>query len=258
MNINISRAATEITSFIKESCRKESCQSVFIGLSGGIDSSTALYLAAKSLGINHVYPVLLPYGNLSTEDTKDAWSVVKSLHIPSKNIEIIDIKPFVDSVVTYDSEMDDLRKGNVMARMRTIILFDLARKNNYLVVGTENKTEHLLGYYTRFGDEASDIEPLRNLYKSQVFELAKFLNVPEKIVQKTPSAGLWSGQTDEKEFGFTYKEADKILYLYSEKRVSKVEIQNMGFKKSLVEKIWYWIEKGEVKERLPYIYNSKS
>ena len=148
--------------------------------------------------------------------------------------------------------MDDARKGNVMARVRMIVLFDLSKKFNYLVMGTENKTEHLLGYYTRFGDEASDIEPLRELYKTQVFDLAKYLRVPQETINKAPTAGLWEGQTDEGEFGFSYKEADEILYLYANKKLTKKEIIAKGYGKKVIERLWWWVSKGEFKDRVPY------
>ncbi len=148
--------------------------------------------------------------------------------------------------------MDTMRKGNIMARMRMIVLYDLSRKHNFMVLGTENKTEHLLGYYTRFGDEASDIEPIRELYKTHVYQLAKYLGVPRELIVKPPTAGLWENQTDEGEFGFSYKVADEILYQYCEKKLSKKEIIAQGHNSNVVEKIWWWIKKGEFKNRLPH------
>lgn len=251
-NINVEKTSIRLVNFIKNACKKEKIKDVFIGVSGGVDSATSLSLSVKALGRQHVFPVLLPYGELNNEGTRDAKLVIDALDISSSQITIIDIKPFVDSVVSYDKSMDEGRKGNVMARMRMVALFDLSKKHNRLVIGTENKTEHLLGYYTRFGDEASDIEPIRELYKTQVFKLAKYLKVPEKILTKAPTAGLWEGQTDEKEFGFSYKIADEILYLYSEKNLSKSQIISQGYNAKVVERLWWWIEKGEFKDRVPY------
>lgn len=250
--VDTRKATKNFVKLIRTSCKKEGVTDVLIGVSGGVDSATSLSLTVKALGKNHVYPVLLPYGDLSNQGTKDAWLIINYLQIPKKQVITIDIRPFTDAVVAVDSDMDEGRRGNVMARMRMIVLFDLAKKFNRLVVGTENKSEHLLGYYTRFGDEASDIEPIRGLYKFQVYELAKFLNIPQKILEKSPTAGLWEGQTDEGEFGFSYKIADEILYLHFEKKLGKKEIVNRGFTKDVVGRVWWWIEKGNFKDRLPY------
>ncbi len=249
---NPSEYSKKTISFIKNACKKEKIEDVLIGLSGGVDSATSLTLTVKALGKEHVFPVLLPCGKLNDEGTNDAMFIIRSLKINPKQIMTVDIKPFVDAVSKYDKSMDEGRLGNVMARMRMVVLFDLSKKFNRLVVGTENKTEHLLGYYTRFGDEASDIEPLRNFYKTQVFELAKYIKVPQKIIDKKPTAGLWPGQTDEGEFGFEYKVADEILFLFSEKGLSKSEIVKKGFDKKIVDRVWWWIEKGEFKDRVPY------
>ena len=144
-----------------------------------------------------------------------------------------------------------------MARMRMVVLYDLAKAMPALVIGTENKTEHLLGYYTKFGDEASDIEPLRHLYKTQVYELARYLDVPEKILSKPPTAGLWEDQTDEGEFGFTYKEVDEVLFLHFDQHVSKEAIIKRGYNKKTIERMWWWIEKGRFKDRLPVILQER-
>lgn len=242
----------ELVGFIKNVCQKEKYTDVLVGVSGGIDSATSLTLAVMALGKDHVHPILLPYGTLSDQGTKDAWLVITSLGIDHKQVQVIDIKPLVDAVAGYDQTMNASRLGSIMARMRMVILYDLVKKYQFMVVGTENLTEHLLGYYTRFGDEASDIEPLRNLYKYQVFELAKYLAVPEQILTKHPSAGLWEGQTDEGELGFTYKDADEILYLYHEEKLSPGEIVSKGYSVNLVKRVWKWINFAEYKDRLPY------
>jgi len=251
-SINPQEKFEELVGFIKEVCHKEKISDVLLGVSGGVDSATSLALSVRALGTSHVFPVLLPYGELSDQGTKDARLLLSHLKIPESQIQIIDIKLLVDALMTLDPLMDEGRKGNVMARMRMVVLFDLAKKHNYLVLGTENKTEHLLGYYTRFGDEASDLEPLSELYKFQVYELAEYLEVPEEIITKDPTAGLWEGQTDEKEFGFSYKTADEILYLYSEEKLSKKDIVDKGFDKEIVDRVWWWIDKGFLKDRLPY------
>ncbi len=150
--------------------------------------------------------------------------------------------------VRHDKEK--VRVGNIMARIRMILLYDLAKKHNALVCGTENKSEFLLGYFTRFGDEASDFEPIQHLYKTQVFQLASFLNVPKNIIQQVPTAGLWRNQTDEKEFGFTYKEADQVLFYYYDQKLKLEEIKGMGFKNAAT--IINFALKNSYKHRTPY------
>jgi len=244
------KTASQLVQFIQSTFRRLEYKNALIGVSGGIDSAVSLTLTARALGTKHVYPVILPYGRLNDEGSKDAEMLITKLNIPSGNVIQKDIAPLVDPIVSLDPAMDVIRQGNIMARMRMVILFDLSKKLNALVVGTENRTEHLLGYYTRFGDAASDIEPLRHLYKAQIYELARYLNIPEKILTKPPSAGLWKGQTDEGEFGFTYKEVDGILSLYADKHLSKQAICKKGHNRQLVEKIWWWIEKGNLKDSL--------
>jgi NAD+ synthase len=137
-----------------------------------------------------------------------------------------------------------------MARIRMIILFDLAKQLNAMVCGTENKSEKLLGYFTRFGDAASDLEPLSHLYKTQVFQLAKYLKVPKFITDQSPTAGLWDGQTDENDFGFTYKEADQILHFYCDKKMKMEEIKRLKFKNA--EKIIKRYNANKFKQKTPY------
>lgn len=252
LNIDPKKETEKIESFIRLICKRMGAKNVLVAVSGGVDSATSLALAVKAVGSKYVHPVFLPYGKLNDEGTNDALSLIKAFKIPSIQIINIDIKPFVDNIINYDPSMSDARKGNVMARIRMVILFDLSKKLNCPVIGTENKTEHLLGYYTRFGDEASDIEPIRGLYKTQVYKLAAYLKVPQKILNKAPTAGLWEGQTDEGEFGFSYKFADEVLYLFKEKHLSKEEIIAKGYDKKAVNRLWWWIDKGEFKDKLPY------
>jgi NAD+ synthase len=242
-----------VTQNIQKVFRTEGYVNGLIGLSGGVDSATSCALATRALGKNHVYPVLLPYGSLNDRGMQNARTVIQWLNIPQDHVKVIDVKSMVDAAVKgLDASMDDGRKGNIMARMRMVVLFDLAKAMPAFVIGTENKTEHHLGYYTRFGDEASDVEPLRNFYKSDVYELARSIGVPRDILLAPPTAGLWEGQTDEGEFGFTYKVADEILSLVVDKHLSKEKILKKGYNVKLVTRIWRWIEKGNFKGRLPY------
>ncbi len=216
-----------IVNSLKRIKRKTGIEKVVVGMSGGIDSTTVFYLLKKVYSPENIYPAIL---NFYPKDNNPTKKILGEAGIPKNNVLDMSIKPMVDE---FDKRLlidSKVRKGNLMARTRMIVLFDLAKKVNGIVSGTENKTEKLLGYYTRFGDSASDFEPISHLYKTQVYELAKYLGVPGKIVKAAPTAGLWAGQTDEKEFGFTYKEADQVLHLYHDKRINSEKIKKMGFK----------------------------
>ncbi len=256
--IDVSKIAAMLTSFIQSSFTKEGIVDAVIGVSGGVDSATSATLAVRALGPDHVYPILLPYGTLNDQGKKDAQLIIDFLKIPAGHVQVVDIQPMVDAAVsTLDASMGEGRKGNVMARMRMVVLYDVMKKMNALVVGTENKTEHLLGYYTKFGDEASDIEPLRSLYKTQVYELATYLHVPQPILEKAPTAGLWVGQTDEEEFGFSYSEADELLWLVEEEHLTKEQVLVKGYDAKKIERLWWWLERGRLKDRLPFILPSR-
>lgn len=253
--INPDLTAQALTTFLVDSFRTAGFSKAVIALSGGVDSSTSAALAVKALGKGNVFPLLLPYRSLNTQGTSDARRMIDLLEIPQENMREVDIAPFVDPFFALDQSMDKIRRGNIMARVRMIVLFDQAKKRNVLVVGTENKTEHLLGYFTRFGDEASDIEPLRNLYKTEVYHLATYLHIPESVLSKQPTAGLWEGQTDEGEFGFTYKEADEILWLFHDKKMSEEKIVSRGFDRITVTQVISRLNRNVYKHHLPTIPN---
>lgn len=254
------KTAKRLVDFLQKSFADTGFSRAAIALSGGVDSATSCALAVQALGAGNIYPLLLPYGQLNERGVNDAKLVLKTLKIPEENVSLIDIQPLIDPFLATDTDMDQVRKGNAMARMRMTVIFDLAKKLKALVVGTENKTECLLGYFTRFGDEASDIEPLIGLYKAQVYELAKFLGIPEPILTKPPTAGLWPGQTDEGEFGFTYKDADQILSLLFDEKKSVEEIVAAGlpagrqvFPKEVVTKVKARVDQNSFKHHLPII-----
>lgn len=255
----ISETDDLLTKFIKTTVKSAGFSRIVIAVSGGVDSATSVSLAVKTLGKNNVYALLLPYGNWHDEAKKHAQKLLAGLKIPNNHIIEVDIAPMVDALIKALSvkreakSKDQIRLGNMMARMRMIVLFDFAKNLNALVLGTENKTEHLLGYFTRFGDEASDIEPLRNIYKTEVYELATHLEVPVEIIQKAPTAGLWQGQTDEGEFGFTYKEADEILFGLSEAKMSEKELVKQGYSPQTITRIKKWVAKIDFKHHLPHI-----
>jgi len=253
--INPSKETKKITAFITKTLSKTGFKNIIIALSGGLDSSLAAYLVKRAIPANNIFIVHLPYISLTSD--QDYRQITKNLKIPSKNIFVININPITDLVWQKTnpktlSQINKIRLGNIMARTRMVILFDLAKKHKALVCGTENKSEHLLGYYTLHGDAAADLEPTKHLYKTQIIELAKYLKIPQKIITKTPSANLWQGQTDENELGFSYLQADPILYLLHDKKYSLSKIIKLGFPKKLVEKVTAQVEKNSFKPKLPY------
>lgn len=244
--------AQQLISFLKTTFQTAGFTRAVIAVSGGVDSATSCALAVRALGSEHVYPLLLPYGDLNQKGTEDARLVIQHLNIPEAHVKTTDIEPLLAPLFLSIPEVGHIRRGNAMARMRMMVLYDLARSLSGLVVGTENKTEHLLGYFTRFGDEASDVEPLRGLYKTQVYGLATYLGIPEPILTKAPTAGLWDGQTDEGEFGFTYKQADEILSLLYDEKKSVEEIIASGFDQKTILAVKKRVEENEYKHKVPY------
>lgn len=210
----------KIVDFIKRKIKESKAKGVVIGISGGIDSATTAFLAVKALGKDKVLGIIMPY--YQNKHTEDAIYVCKALGIDYKIINIKNIVDEFERAITLN--IDQLTKGNFMVRSRMVILYGFANALNYLVLGTSNKTEYLVGYFTKWGDGASDIAPLLSLYKTEVRKLAKFLGVPEKIILKTPTAGLWEGQTDEKELGIEYDLLDKILYRLVDLKMKKEKI----------------------------------
>lgn len=252
-SLDVPKEIEQIISFLKQTFQKAGFCNAVIGLSGGLDSAVSCVLATRVLGTEHIFPILLPYGPLNTQGVLDAMRLIEQLHIPLSNIVRVDIRPAVDIITKGDPTIDRIRKGNIMARMRMTYLFDQAKKRHALVVGTENKSEHVLGYYTRFGDEASDVEPIRHLYKTQVYELAKQFMIPEEIQHKIPSADLWPEQTDEGELGFPYKDADEILYLLIDEKKTQEEVIAAGFDKAFVSAISNRLSTNAFKHKTPYI-----
>jgi len=208
-----------------EIVRRRGFQKAVVGLSGGVDSSLTAFLCAKALGPQNVYGIRMPYRTSSKESLEHAQLVVDQLGIQCRTIEITDA---VDGYLKFEPEADGRRRGNVMARMRMIVLFDQSAALRALPVGTGNKTERLFGYFTWHADDSPPVNPLGDLYKTQVWMLARHMGVPEVIVSKPASADLIVGQTDEGDFGISYVQADRILY-YLLKGYSTEHIINMGF-----------------------------
>ncbi len=253
--INLEKTAKNIEEFIRKEVLLANFSDVVIGVSGGVDSALSATLAVRALGASHVHVCMLPYGQLNQEGVIDANDLIQTLKVPQQNIHTINIQPSVDTLLNQLRDITDIRKGNIMARMRMIYLFDLAKKTNGLVLGTENQSEHLLGYFTRFGDEASDIEPIRSLYKTHVWELAKYVGVPGSIILKAPTAGLWSEQTDEKELGFSYRDADIVLYNFFEKKLPESEIEKLGVSKETITRVLQRVKENNFKHHLPKIFS---
>lgn len=236
--------------FIREEITKVGFQRAVVGVSGGIDSATTCALCARALGPENVLAVRMPYRTSNPSSLEDAEGVIEMLGVQH---ETVDITPMVEPLFERFPEMDRVRRGNVMARERMIVLYDRSVAFGGLVVGTGNKTELLLGYTTQFGDAACAINPLGDLYKCQVRQLATYLGIPEQIIHKAPSADLWVGQTDEGELGFTYDEADQILYLIYDRRWTIPEVVALGFPESLVRGIVERVRRNQYKRMPPVI-----
>jgi NAD+ synthase len=244
-------AVAVLTSFIRDAVETSGTRGVVVGLSGGVDSALSAALAARALGPERVHAFLLPYRTSSPESEGDARVVAGHLAIPRR---VIDISPMVDAY--FDSAEPDApagRRGNKMARERMTILFDQAKKLDALVLGTSNKTEILLGYSTVFGDNASSLNPLGDLYKTQVWRLSRHLGLPAEVIDKAPSADLWPGQTDEGELGFSYETADAVLFLLFDRGLRPEEVVARGYDERVVSRIVSLERRFRFKRRLMLI-----
>jgi len=248
--INCEAVAQVLTGFIREEVTKTGFSKVVVGLSGGIDSSLSATLAVTALGAGNVIGVMLPYETSNPDSLGDARLLTERLGIAHRLVEITPmVKPFFEN----DPGMDSVRRGNVMARMRMIVLYDLSAEFKALVLGTSNKTEYLLGYSTLWGDSACAVNPLGDLYKTQIRALAAHLGLPESIIRKKPSADLWVGQTDEDELGFTYEQADQMLALLIDRRMSAEQVIRRGYPEDFVRNIMRMVRQTQYKRHLPLI-----
>ena len=243
--------ADVIKSFISFRVNEAKAKGVVIGLSGGLDSAVTTKLCVEALGKEKVFCFLLPTENTPKEDTEDALEFAKSLGVKYRIINISGIVKKIAS--TIHNKMKKKEMGNIHARTRMIVLYYFANKNNYLVVGSGNKTELLMGYFTKYGDGACDIMPLGDLYKTQVRELAKHLKIPEKIINKTPRAGLWKGQTDESELGIKYEILDQILYGMEKGLKNNEIVKSVGVEISEVKRIKNIVNSTKHKRKMPEI-----
>ncbi|HEV3097057.1 MAG TPA: NAD+ synthase [Candidatus Dormibacteraeota bacterium] len=239
-----------LVGFIRNEVRKVAFERVVLGLSGGVDSSLVATLATAALGPKNVLALILPYKTSDPKSRSDALQVVQQLGIQHREI---DISPQIDAYFERFPEADQKRRGNKMARERMTILYDHSFAWRGLVIGTSNKTELLLGYGTIYGDMASAINPIGDLYKTQVWQLADAVGVPTAIVQKAPSADLWAGQSDETELGFQYRMIDQLLYYLVDHRYSVEELRRLGFDEAFIKDILRRVRDNQYKRRLPVI-----
>ncbi len=250
LNLDLNVVEEVLLNFIRDEIRKAGFTKVVLGLSGGIDSALVAALAAKALGPENVLGIMMPYKSSSRESILDAKRVAEATGIRTKMIEITSM---VDAYFALEPEISNMRKGNKMARERMTILYDYSAKENALVLGTSNKTEVLLGYSTQFGDSASAINPIGDLFKTHVWRLSEQMNLPKEVIEKKPSADLWEGQNDESELGFSYYLADRILHRLIDERYSREELIEEGFDSEIVDKILRRIKINQYKRKLPLI-----
>lgn len=239
-----------LVQFIKDEVHNAGFHHAVIGLSGGIDSAVSAYLAAEALGPKNVITVMMPYRTSSPESRSDAELVAKALGV--KN-ELVEITTMVEPLFSEQHITDNLRKGNIMARQRMIVLYDVSQREKALVIGTSNKTESMLGYGTLYGDMACAINPLGDLYKTHIWALAEELGVPTNVIKKKPTADLWHGQTDEGELGFSYRDADRLLYAMIDDRRSDDDLKAMGFAPDFIETVRKKVRVNQFKRRPPVI-----
>jgi len=236
--------------FIRNEIRKFGFRSVVLGLSGGIDSAVVCELAARSLGADNVLALLMPYKTSSRESLEHAQLMVDRLGIRAETMPVTGV---VDAFFETRPDASRLRRGNVMARSRMLCLYDVSARDGCLVLGTSNKTELMLGYGTMFGDMASAVNPIGDLYKTQLWGLARHLGVPSELIDKQPSADLWEGQSDEADLGFSYEEVDQLLYMMLEERMERDAILSEGIAPAFYDRVRQMVVRNQYKRMMPVI-----
>jgi NAD+ synthase len=250
LKLNADTVIDLLEQFIKDETHNVGFRKGVIGVSGGVDSALTASLTAKGLGMKNTLAVIMPHRTSDPQSIKDGELVVRELDIPS---ETVDISPMVDAYCGKHKVVDNVRRGNVMARMRMIVLYDISAREKALVIGTSNKTELMLGYGTQHGDIACAINPIGDLYKTQVWQIAGALGVAQSVIDKKPTADLWKGQTDEGELGFSYRDVDQLLFQMVDERRSDEELVQLGFSLEFIRKVRQLLRKNQFKRRPPVI-----
>ena len=250
LTIDTGLARTILTGFLHTEITRAGFEHAVVGVSGGVDSTLSCYLVAEALGPENVLAVRMPYRSSSPDSLEHAQLVIDDLGVEALTVEIT---AMVDPLFEQFPGADHIRRGNAMARARMIVLYDQSEAFEGLVVGTGNKTEILLGYSTLYGDSANALNPIGDLYKTQVRQLARAIGVPTEIIEKPPSADLWAGQTDEDELGFTYEQVDQLLYLLVDERYSPDDCVEAGFPESFVQDVVERVRRNHFKRVLPPI-----
>lgn len=248
LRIDSGRTRAFLTDWLRMEFTRNGFARAVINLSGGLDSALSCYLAAEALGPENVTAIRLPYRTSNPESLEHAQLVIDATGV---NALTIDITPMVDPLVAFFPDMNNLRKGNIMARQRMIVLYDQSAALGALAVGTGNKTEIILGYTTIYGDSACALNPLGDLYKTQVRQLSRDMGIPAVIVDKPPSADLWIGQTDEADLGYTYAEVDRLLLLLVDGRRTAEECIEAGFSEAMVRGVIRRIRRNRFKRVIP-------
>ena len=250
--LNCEQTKNDIVEFIKSKIAESKTNGIVVGLSGGIDSTLIAYLACEAVGKDNVFGIIMPSTTTPTEDKIHGFEIAHILGIDHKEIAIDGILNEYLSQCQLDD--DNLSIGNLKARIRMSIIYYFANHKNYLVSGTGNRSEILIGYFTKHGDGACDMEPIGDLYKTDVYQLSEFLKVPQEVIDKPPRAGLWKDQTDEEEIGMSYDLLDEILYLYTEKDMKTDEIaEKLDITADDVDMIITKIKRSEHKSKVPEI-----
>jgi len=250
LRINPDLVTEILCRFIRNELRRAGFRHAVVGLSGGIDSSVVTFLAVRALGAENVLAVTMPYKTSSEATRRDSQTVIEQLGVRSLDV------PIAEQIDAYFKQFPDasqMRLANKCARERMTVLYDQSAAFDALVVGTSNKSELLLGYGTQFGDMASAVNPVGDLYKTQLHLLAAFLGVPEAILQKPPTGDLWIGQTDEGELGFTYAEVDRLLVLMVDRRWRRAELIEHGFAPEFIDRVAALVRRNHYKRRMPVI-----
>lgn len=249
-DIDCEKTVTKLTDFIKRELSKTGLKRLVLGVSGGVDSGLVAFLSVMAVGAENLVGVILPYKTSDPQSEKDAESLIAQLGLKKYRV---DITPQIDNYFQKFPNAGKNRRGNKMARERMSVLYDISALEKAVVVGTSNKTEIFLGYGTIYGDLACAFNPLGDLYKTHVRALARHVGVPENIINKTPSADLFSGQTDEGDFGYSYEDIDSLLFSLVDNRMSPEQCENEGFDPALIKRVIQLMKSNEFKREAPPI-----